>query len=193
MKRLNAVQGIFIFLIPLMLFGCNSNSRNGSGKDQIKSSEKSEIKVGVDIGNRAPELVCESPEGENISLSSLRGQMVLIDFWASWCSPCRRENPNLVKTYKRFHDKSFTKAEGFTIYGVSIDKDREAWIDAIESDGLLWETQVSDLKGNASEPAAIYGIMVIPSSFLIDGEGVIIAKNLRGEMLEDKLNSLLNK
>ena len=187
------MKRLLYLLFAIVLFACNSNSNSKDDGNQGSSSVKSEVKVGIEIGDRAPELVVKSPEGENISLSSLRGQVVLIDFWASWCSPCRRENPNLVKTYKQYHDKSFTIGEGFAIYGVSLDKDREAWIKAIESDGLLWENQVSDLKGTASEPAAIYGIMAIPSSFLIDGEGVIIAKNLRGEMLDDKLNALLSK
>jgi len=182
---------VLSLFFPVILIACSSNSNNGRNNAQEPNQVKSEVAIGIEIGNRAPELVFKSPDGENISLSSLRGQIVLIDFWASWCSPCRRENPNLVKTYKHFQDKTFTNGKGFTVYGVSLDKDKEAWIRAIESDGLLWENQVSDLKGTASEPAAIYAIMAIPSSFLIDGDGVIIAKSLRGVMLDDKLNSLL--
>ena len=184
------MRNLFLFLIPVVLISCGSGNGETRKNFQHASTADTQIKTGIEIGQRAPELVFKSPSGENLSLSSLRGKMVLIDFWASWCSPCRRENPNLVKTYKRFMDKSFENGEGFSIYGVSLDKDRNAWINAIKSDGLVWEHNVSDLKGTASEPAAIYGIMAIPANLLIDGDGIIVAKNLRGEMLAEKLNAL---
>jgi len=184
------MRKLIILVLAASLFSCKANNSGKNGSDTITSRSASEVKVGIEVGDQAPELVVESPEGENISLSSLRGKMVLIDFWAAWCSPCRQENPILVKIYKRFRDKSFVNGEGFTIYGISLDKDRKAWIDAIERDGLIWDNHVSDLKGPASEPAAIYGIMAIPFNFLIDGDGIIVGKNLRGEYLEDKLKSL---
>ncbi len=135
-------------------------------------------------GAMAPEINLATPGGKLLALSSLRGKYVLLDFWASWCGPCRQENPNVVKAYNKFKDK------GFTIYSVSLDQDKGKWLKAIETDGLTWY-HVSDLAGWNSTGGAAYGVKAIPQSFLIDPQGYIIAKNLRGEALATKLAEVL--
>ncbi|GAB3726741.1 TlpA disulfide reductase family protein [Hymenobacter agri] len=135
-------------------------------------------------GAMAPEINLPTPEGKPLALSSLRGKYVLLDFWASWCGPCRQENPNVVRAYNKFKDK------GFTIYSVSLDQDKAKWVKAIESDGLTWN-HVSDLASWNSVAGAAYGVKAIPQSFLIDPQGRIIAKNLRGEALAAKLAEVL--
>ena len=135
-------------------------------------------------GALAPEINLPTPEGKTLALSSLRGKYVLLDFWASWCGPCRQENPNVVRAYNKFKDK------GFTIYSVSLDQDKAKWVKAIEADGLTWN-HVSDLASWNSVAGAAYGVKAIPQSFLIDPQGRIIAKNLRGEALAAKLAEVL--
>lgn len=139
---------------------------------------------GVGIGDLAPELNMPSPDGEIITLESLRGKYVLIDFWASWCGPCRRENPNVVKAYNKY------KEAGFEVYSVSLDRDKNRWIQAIQQDGLIWPSHVSDLKQWQSAATGLYGFSGIPYTVLIDKEGKVIATRLRGSQLEAKLQEL---
>ena len=140
----------------------------------------------VEEGSQAPEVTLPDFDGKTVSLSSLKGKYVLLDFWASWCGPCRGENPNVLAAYSRFKDKNFT------VFGVSLDNQKDAWQKAINDDGLAW-TQVSDLKGWNSPAVVTYGVHAIPSNFLIDPAGKIIARDLRGSRLEETLQEVLRK
>lgn len=140
----------------------------------------------VRAGAMAPAIDLPTPEGGQKSLASLKGQVVLVDFWASWCGPCRRENPNVVKLYNQY------KAQGFTVLGVSLDDDKNKWVEAIKKDGLAWH-HVSELKRWESAVAQDWQVSQIPTSFLIDREGKIAARDLHGEELVDKVEELLAK
>mgnify|MGYP001181407603 CR=1 FL=1 len=142
-------------------------------------------KLGLEIGDKAPEIALSDVNGKIIKLSSLKGNVVLIDFWASWCRPCRVENPNVVKLYNKYKNKNFT------IYSISLDQDRKKWIDAINQDQLSWPNHVSELTGWKSTPGIQYGVSSIPKTFLIDKDGIIIGYDLRGSTLEKKLSKLL--
>ena len=145
-------------------------------------------RVGTNIGDTAPEIAMRNPKGKEMKLSDLRGRLVLIDFWASWCGPCRRENPNVVAAYEKYDKAKFRTAKGFEVFSVSLDSDPVRWEAAIEQDGLDWDYHVSDLARWNSEAAALYGVSSIPMSFLVDENGVIIAKNLRGMELHRQVD-----
>ena len=138
----------------------------------------------VDIGAKAPMFALPSSDGTIVSLSSFKGKYVLLDFWASWCAPCRGENPHVVAAYQKFKDK------GFTVLGVSLDNSKDAWMRAINDDHLTW-TQVSDLKGWSNAVALMYAVQSIPTNFLIDPNGQIVARDLRGDQLIEALTTIL--
>ncbi len=141
--------------------------------------------IPVELSTSAPDISLPNPEGKILQLSSLKGKVVLLDFWASWCGPCRRENPNVVALYTKYKDK------GFTVFSVSLDNDKEAWKRAIKSDGLVWPYHVSDLKEWSSPLVQLYKFEGIPFTVLLDKKGNIVEKNLRGKALELKLKELL--
>ena len=173
-KEAEEIEDLLAKLDPIL----ESTTLVGSMKKRV------EVLKNVAVGKMAPDFTQNDPEGNPVSLASLRGNYLLIDFWASWCGPCRRENPNIVAAYSKYHEK------GFDILGVSLDNSKERWLQAIEADRLTWN-HVSDLKYWSNEAAAIYGISSIPSSLLLDREGKIIAKNLKGKDLHSELEKLL--
>ena len=148
-------------------------------------------KTGTNIGEKAPEIEMMGTDGKTLKLSSLKGNVVLIDFWASWCGPCRRENPNVVEAYNKYKSKKFKEARGFKIFSVSLDKSKDSWINAIKSDKLDWEYHVSDLQFWKNMAAVSYGVNSIPTNFLIDANGIIVAKNLRGIDLHYQIEKMV--
>jgi len=164
-------------------YGMLSEAAKGSLYGKMLEKNIADAKVGS-IGSQAPDFTQNDPSGKPVSLSSFRGKYVLVDFWASWCGPCRQENPNVVQAFEAF------KSKNFTVLGVSLDRARDPWLKAIHDDKLDW-TQVSDLKFWSNEVAQAYRISSIPQNLLIDPEGKIIAKNLRGPELQQRLRQLL--
>jgi peroxiredoxin len=189
------------FITPLAIFRIHQLNSDKDMMERLFSLLSDEVKASS-IGSYIAQQIAEAKkdpmgkvipdfeqadvDGNMVSIKSYRGKYVLIDFWASWCGPCRGENPNVVAAYNKYKDKNFT------VLGVSLDKTKGPWVDAIKKDGLTWQ-QVSDLKGWSNAVAQMFGIQSIPQNFLVDPSGVVIGKNLRGADLEQKLESILGK
>ncbi len=189
------------FISPLAIYRINQLNSDGDMMEELYSKLSKEVKsspIGSYIGQQindtkkdplgkvVPDFEQTDVNGNMVNIKSFRGKYVLIDFWASWCGPCRGENPNVVNAYNKFKDK------GFTVLGVSLDRSKEPWLEAIKHDGLTW-TNVSDLNFWSNAVAKQFGIQSIPQNFLVDPSGVVIGKNLRGPALEAKLESIFNK
>lgn len=187
MKKVKLIVSLFV--VSMFTYAFTPVEPTTEPQETVKPTGN----VGLNIGDTAPELAFNSPDGKEIKLSSMRGNIVLIDFWASWCGPCRRENPNVVAAYDKYSSAKFKDAKGFEVLGVSLDKNQASWVKAIEADNLHWPNHISDLGGWGSQPAAIYNVRSIPASYLVDANGVIIAKNLRGQALHLELDKLVKK
>jgi thiol-disulfide isomerase/thioredoxin len=190
------LQSIILLTILSAVVSCKSKKGTTSSalaNDTKSTTDVIQVKIdvveGINLGNKAPEIMQASPKGNVITLSSFKGKMVLIDFWASWCGPCRAENPAVVAAYNKYHGLNFKNGKGFEILSVSLDQNAIAWEKAIEKDQLVWPYHVSDLQGWGNAAALRYGVNSIPTNVLVDGTGIIVAKNLRGTDLEKALEA----
>jgi peroxiredoxin len=186
MKKSILLKSLAVAVIALVFTAAQNTYE--VAREGLPAAEEQMASLG--IGDKAPDIAMTDPSGKVRKLSDLKGKVVLIDFWASWCRPCRMENPNVVKTYNEFKDERFQNGDGFEVFSVSLDQNKTAWENGIQQDGLVWENHVSDLQYWKNAAARLYNVNSIPATFLIDGNGVIIKKNLRGEALRNTLESM---
>lgn len=186
MEVFRAVDAALMATYPNSIHVKNFHSNVAKMESEKRQKTLAQSEKQIDVGSLAPDISLPSPGGQVYSLSSLRGKYVLLDFWAAWCGPCRRENPTLVANYNQYNKK------GFEIFQVSLDKTQKAWEDAIIADKLTWPYHVSDLQYWSSAPARLYNVSSIPANYLLDPEGKIIAKDLRGPALAAKLATIFS-
>lgn len=173
----------FIFIVLCLVLTCSP--------EKLPAQKRNTPKTGIEIGDIAPNIMMQDVNGSTLSLYDLRGNIVLITFWAAWCRPCRHENKEIAEIFRTFQNEKFDNGAGFRIFSVSLDKNRENWISAIKNDGMVWSEHVSNLNGWESPVAKTYDIRSIPANLLIDKDGVIISKNANVDRLEEILNQLI--
>jgi len=173
---------LFLFILSSSLFSQDFTTRS-------INSEQSGAKI--ELGMLAPDFSLRSPDKKEYTLNSVKGKYVLMQFWASWCKPCRAENLVILENYTLYKDKSYKEGNGFTVFSVSFDDNLQSWQQAITEDNMLWPYHVSDLKGANSDIAKLYKVKAIPANFLLDGNGIIVAKGFRASELSAILNQYI--